>query len=290
MAEEEVAQEGDEPAEGPLLYHNFVCSAEGETDIDYPIGILVVDGKPSVACIAVAEVDGLPLCAVPEEAWNRTKKKRKLPEDAFSRMVAVAVPACAEDRSVPEGEFSLKVWLGLLRTDYVGHVLYGPMLVPDIGFAIDSFGIQKLPYAESLVAVAKDHFTFLSLPEGHQGGEGQVGQRLKVVEDGLLQLQNTLEKLLERQPAAQPSPHTAYREQPARPKPRSQAAPPGLDPVVAKHALQAGVSERALAEVAALANTPAAQGQQRPVREQLEVSRLRRTKSWWLAKVVLKIP
>eukprot|EP00438_Fugacium_kawagutii_P004856 Skav221077 [mRNA] locus=scaffold3118:408562:418463:- [translate_table: standard] len=255
MMEEDLEYEGSEPAEGPLLYHNFVCSAEGVTNLDYAVGILTVEQHPSVSCIAVAEVDGLPLCAIPDEAWHRTKKKRKLPEGVFTKMVAVVVPSVADDRTVPEEELSIRLWLGLLAVDYAGLVLYGPMLIPDIGFPVDSTGVQKLPYGESLVAVAKDHFTFMSVSEQQVDDKDEMHLRMKTVEDGLHKLQSTLEKLLEgngRQPLPKAGPHSSYRKQ-AAPSVVGKA-PPGLDPVVAKHALQAGVSAQALEEVAALAD------------------------------------
>lgn len=63
MAEEDEL-EGDELAEGLPLFNNFVNSAEGEITADYAVGILTLDGLASVACIAVAGVDGRALCAV----------------------------------------------------------------------------------------------------------------------------------------------------------------------------------------------------------------------------------
>lgn len=257
MAEQEVELEGGELAEGLPLYSNFVCSAEGETDLEYAVGILTVEQCESVACIAVADVDGRVLCAIPDPAWHRTKKKRKLPDDAFSRMVSVVVPACAGERDVPEAEFSIKAWLGLLAPGYAPLVLYGPMLIADVGFPINSYGVQKLPYGESLVAVAKDHFTFLSLSE--QAGEEapqELGQRMRVVEEGLLKLQSSLDKLLAPAAPEKPSPHTAFRKRPSGGDQDALRAPPGLDPLVAKHALQAGVSAKALEEVAALGGIP----------------------------------
>ena len=107
-------------------------------------------------------------------------------------------------------------------------------------FRGDSNGVLKLPYAESLVAAARDHFTFLSTSEP-TGGPAVEG-RLSDLENGL------------RRTAERPCPKK--KSQPCR-RPFSDLAlgkdgPPECRPVVAQHALQAGVSAATLAEVGRL--------------------------------------
>ena len=147
---------------------------------------------------------------------------------------------------------TMKVWLGLISPEVADLVDFSVGVAPDIAFPVDSQGIQLLPFAESLVAAARDHFTFLSYSEGGAQGKGDhLEGRLQSLEEGLSKLQATLEAAL-----GSPGPTAAgsKKAKPAAPAKtrKSVETPPGLDPVVAQHALQAGVSQDALAELAQL--------------------------------------
>lgn len=90
-----------------------------------------------------------------------------LPEDALLRAVRVEVRASnALDRTLVDDSFAFKIWLGILKADFVDYVVYGQEGTADVMFPVDSLGLPRLPAAEALAAVAQDHFTFLSAESG----------------------------------------------------------------------------------------------------------------------------
>ena len=249
MLEEEQGEDG----EALTLRDCLIASESGDVELDCHVGVLLLQGKPSASCIGVAEIDGRFLCAFPEQVWHKKPAKRSFPNGTLSKAVAVIVPSCPQDnRELADLDSTMKVWLGLISPEVADLVDFSVGVEPDIAFPVDSQGIQLLPFAESLVAAARDHFTFLSYSEGGaQGKGGHVEGRLQSLEEGLSKLQATLEAALGSQgPAAAGSKKT----KPAAPAKtrKSVETPPGLDPVVAQHALQSGVSQDALAELAQL--------------------------------------
>ena len=256
MAGSEVGSvEEEEPeTEAVPLRSILITSETKEVETDYSVGILVAGSGPSISCIGVAEIDGRFLCAFPESAWHRTKVRRQLSADLL-KPVAVVVPSCApEGKEVPNHEATIKVWLGLIAEEVAALVECGPFLMPDVDFPVDTNGVQLLPFAESLVAAAKDHFTFFSYSEA--APQGGVEGRLRSVEEGLVRLQSTLDAALA-QRGTESVGKGAGRKKPAAPSRERSGVPAGLDPLVAQHALQAGVSLDALKEVAKL-GTPGA--------------------------------
>eukprot|EP00435_Cladocopium_sp_Y103_P054406 s44_g17.t1 len=256
MAASEVGsvEEEDPETEAVPLRSILITSETKEVETDYSVGILVAGSGPSISCIGVAEIDGRFLCAFPESAWHRTKVRRQLSAN-FMKPVAVVVPSCApEGKEVPNHEATIKVWLGLIAEEVAALVECGPFLMPDVDFPVDTNGVQLLPFAESLVAAAKDHFTFFSYSEAapQEGVEG----RLRSVEEGLVRLQSTLDAALAQRSAASAG-KEAGRKRPAASSKERGGVPAGIDPLVAQHALQAGVSLDALKEVAKL-GTPGA--------------------------------
>ena len=121
----------------------------------------------------------------------------------------------------------------------------------EMGFPVDAQGVQRLPYARALVAIARDHFTFLSAesgvpaPPGLGAGDAELNQRMGLLEDGMAALQAGMQEILQAKLGRKP-------KAAARPKDNEKQFPPGVDPAVAAHALQVGVSPDALAEMAQL--------------------------------------
>lgn len=194
----------------------------------------------SVSFISVTEVDGAILCAVPEAAWRNQKKLRSLPADCLRKPVKVWVPGCyGEDRNSPESQPSFKVWLGVLKNDFGQE---GELA--QVTFPSDESGVMKVPYAKALLAVARDHFDFFTAESeapatpggGVAVGDTGMADRLAVLEAGLKSLQEGMQKLL---PANQLTPAPA-------------GLPANVDPIVARQALQAGVSREALVEMATM--------------------------------------
>eukprot|EP00438_Fugacium_kawagutii_P018145 Skav206345 [mRNA] locus=scaffold3448:16189:18383:+ [translate_table: standard] len=257
VGEEEKSSESEEELFEQHLRAHFVLPGE-DINFDYHLGVLLFS-PPTKTCgvIAVAEVDSKVLVAVPDTAWARKKKSRSIPEDALQRATRVSVQSCqSQRRDTPLGEPDLALWLGLLDPQYEVLASYdgGEDSMADKYFPLDSNGVQKLPYAASLVAVARDHFTFLSAESTARGpGEGNLGQsdaaRISVLEATLGDLVKKIDALASSQrPAAAPK-KTARKPAPAASAPTPAGVPPGLDPALVQQALSSGVSPEALQEM-----------------------------------------
>lgn len=239
------------------LRDNFVLLGD-RIDFDYKVGFFQLEADSALCgIIAVTEVDGAVLVAVPEALWDRTKAKRILPPDALRKAVRVMVPACIdEDRTSPEAQPSFKIWLGVLKECFEVSVHYDEEET-DVQYAFpsDELGIPKLPFAKALVAIAKDHFEFATADEplvSPSHGAHGLENRMSAVEAVLKELQVGIARL---QPAARLG--ADAKAAPARPSRKaaelgehSMELPPGLDAGVARQALQSGVSHAALAEMA----------------------------------------
>ena len=253
--EEEERSEGEEP-ETTSLRDNFVCSGDQLVD-DFLVGTCYfLDPAISVSVVAVSLVDDRVLVAFPDGAWNRLTKKRSVPVNALQKAVRVEVQSCSEeDRSQPHGEPDMKIWLGLLAEEFEVLAVFGDDSEPAINFPRNSAGRPMLPYARSLVAVARDHFTFFSAESGG-GGTDPAELRLLTLEKSVQEIMNKLGKLVDgdrlgAQPKKAPAPSVPA---PAKSLAKKKvSAPPGLaqglDPVAVEQALQAGVSPDAVAEM-----------------------------------------
>jgi len=254
MSQEE---EGAEEPEA-LDPHQLVVASGEETELEYNYGILAPPTtESSCAVVVVSEVDDKLLVAIPEGAWHKTRKKRKVDPDLLQRPIAVLVPLCAlSDRSVPDSTPTTKVWLGLLGAQFQ-DMIFSDVGQADFVFPLDDVGMMKLPYAPALLAVAKDHFTFLSAESAApQPGLSQSPQvvyeaRMSALEDGLQEIKQLL---VAQQPAAPRPP--ALRNAKPKVKFSPSALPEGVDPAVAQQALQAGVSPAALQDIAASMGLP----------------------------------
>eukprot|EP00438_Fugacium_kawagutii_P015962 Skav227099 [mRNA] locus=scaffold199:49523:51667:+ [translate_table: standard] len=121
------------------------------------------------------------LVAVPQAAWHRTVARRVLPRGALSRPVNVEVVGDSSDG------FGVRVWVGYLAEDLVPSVLPGVSADPGAVSFLDETGAVLLPFGESLMEFANDHFGFLSAvssPEAlagdpaAQGSVPELGSRL----------------------------------------------------------------------------------------------------------------
>ena len=122
------------------------------------------------------------------------------------------------------------------------------------GFPVGELGVPKYPFAKALVAIAKDHFEFATAEE--QGftpthGARDIEQRMTAMEDMLRQLQSGLAGL---QPSALAvlAPQLNQAEESGwRDRTASQSClHAGLDPGLARKALQSWISHAALGELA----------------------------------------
>eukprot|EP00438_Fugacium_kawagutii_P016871 Skav223761 [mRNA] locus=scaffold521:339:1994:+ [translate_table: standard] len=248
MAEEEEDVPDCPPQSGPR--DNFVVSGE-YLNFEYQVGTFVnSDGVALCSVIAVAECDGAVLCAVPEAAWDRTKSRRALPPDFLRKGVRVMVAASIdEDRTAPEPQPSFRVWVGILKDVYEQQVTYEEEY-PTHGFPVDERGLLKLPYARALISVARDHFEFQTADSGGLGGAVsplQTAARLAALEEELQRLRAAAPR-----PGSDPRLGQAPPAPASRPKAPPAEVPAGLDPALARQALQSGLSPDALGELATL--------------------------------------
>ena len=119
-------------------------------------------------------------------------------------------------------------------------------------FPPDGSGVPKVPFADALIAVARDHFTFLTASEEDQQVEG-VETRMAKIEETMRKIPAQLPQQKGSTPAAPLAPAAKPKATVSRKKPTAPTAPAaGLDPTLMQQALQAGVSKEALGEVLSL--------------------------------------
>lgn len=186
--------------------HNLVVSGD-RVDFDYDVGIFEsTEPAALVAIIAVAEVDSRLLVAFPEGAWHRKKAKRAINPNSITKAVQVSLkPASAANREQPESSAFLKVWLGLLGREFEGQISFSlTEHAATVGFPQGADGSSVLPYAQALVAVAKDHYTFLSAESGGvsappglgQAGDDNLQKRMVDLEAAVSGIQEGIKELL----------------------------------------------------------------------------------------------
>ena len=164
---------------------------------------------------------------------------------------SMLVPGCIdEDRTTPESSPSFKVWLGILRETLETSVLYGEDVGEDLGygFPVDALGIQKLPFAKALVAIAKNHFEFATAAEGGSApGAPEVERRMTALEEMMREMRDGMRQL-----SKQPGTAAASKKAPKLPAPSVAAGglPAGMDPGLARQAMMSGVTPSALGEFA----------------------------------------
>ncbi|CAL1137610.1 unnamed protein product [Cladocopium goreaui] len=251
---QQASENGSSAPEELDLDAALLASGEGE-EFDREFQVLVLKAEEpsqSTECILISRVDGKLLLAVPEAAWHKKKKDRSMPPSALQKVVKATVACCVGgDRNSPEGEPTLKIWLGLLQPAWETQLAVEGD--PTVVFPPDGNGVPKVPFADALIAVARDHFTFLTAGEEDQQ-PGDVETRMGKIEE-------TLQRILAQLPAPKgPAPTAA----PLAPAAKSKAGVPGkkpsaspapaagLDPTMMQQALQAGVSPEALGEVMSL--------------------------------------
>lgn len=251
---------GDSESEVPEVSdpRNQLVTSGDSVDFEYELGIFE-STEPACFCsiIVVAEVDSRLLVAFPEGAWHRKRAKRAINPNSIAKAVQVSLkPASAADREQPESSASLKVWLGILNPEFEGQVSFGNREEVSVTFPETEPGVYVLPYAQALVAVARDHFTFLSAESGiaPPGLDPVPGlqQRVQQLEGAIAGIQEGIKELLNEKKTAPPSALKAKPKTSA----KQQRLPAGVDQAVASQALQAGVSPQALAEMAAVLGLP----------------------------------
>ena len=213
-----------------------------------------------VETVAVCEIDGKLLVAVPFGVWHRSVSKRLLYPQSLTKALVVEVGICPPDRrDVPEEEV-VKLWMGFLSPLTRNSMqVAGDEDAPAYVF-VDGDLIGFMPFADGLVAAAQEHFAFetgvetLDGPHAEPGSVPELGKRMADMEEKFGALDGKLESILQAIDgrSAKPSPEvrpgvlrtgTRYRGAAAVPK------FPALDQSVVAAALAAGVEEDALREM-----------------------------------------
>ena len=228
----------------------LVYSALGQIDPEYHVLAFVFEESEPIPIILVSEVNSQLLVAIPGAAWHRTSRLRKLPPQSLSKVQAVAALAVPEgDRQVSSEGIYIKIWLGLLKPEFEECLdLTAALASP--AFPTETGAEGFLPYAQSLVTLADDKYSFVSAESAVP--QEEVGHRLLTLEENLKQMAESMQQFMSQYQDQGSSSSFVKATSKAAPKP---AAPPdlsGLDPQVLRGALHAGVPRSQLEEFAKL--------------------------------------
>lgn len=264
-------EEFDEPEEvesetvpRPLalqLHDSVVFGSSGSVDFEYRV--LCFKPDPSLGLfpqpiILVASVENKFLVAVPAASWSRTTRDRFLPSQALSKVFSAQVLAASEEhRDQPSDGVCIKVWFGLLRSDFEQCISLDEASLPLPAFPTVQSDVGYLPYAQSLVSVSDEKFAFLSAESGqppnpqHPKHPKELEARVTQMETHLGEILSSLKTLTQAQGTPTvPDPLPAEKTvPPSRPSALKSPKFPGLDQSVVNAALQAGIDHSQLNEL-----------------------------------------
>ena len=259
-------EEGDQT--GVESVRDFcLVSPDGVADPHYRVGVLRFiseddHSENSVQIIFVSVVDNKVLCAVPGFAWHRLVKERVLPSGALIRATSVAVASVPEeDREKVESDCPyIRVWLGFLKPSLEDQVSFQNVEDVPPQFVTDDLGGDRIPDAQALFVVADEKYAFVSAESENQqkaGGDSVVETRLNRLEEMLLSLREELRGTPAKAAGAglAAKPKTVPSAKPSANQAKAAGKSPvagleGLDPHVVRSALQAGVEQDQLAQLA----------------------------------------
>ena len=254
--------DGEPVEQSEILRAALLWSADSEVDPEYPIACFSVSSSEEdlkISCILISEIQNRLLVAVPLAAWNRTLSARVLPARALSKAVSVSLAACDPFyRAEPVLGIQTKAWVGLLNPEFESALELESD--PTEGFHfVGEDGQILLPFAQALVEVADEKFSFATATSGaaepglppqrtqSQGTAARLGHLEKAVEG----IQTGLTTLLTQMQNIQASSSSSPTGQVPPPAPLAAAAKarasrdvgplPGLEPSVVQSALRAGV-------------------------------------------------
>ena len=161
-----------------LLVGSPFIFEEGTVNFDYPVHVFLADPfeeQPAVPLLYITEFDGKILIAIPYSAWNRQVTKRALPASSVTKVTAVEVlSARMSNRSEPLEEPRMKLWVGFLKRSFE------KMVHTDLAeFDCDHFFAEHeedplMPFAQSLIDAAQEHFAFFSAEEHPEPDQDEV--------------------------------------------------------------------------------------------------------------------
>ena len=294
MAEIEPAEVPAAPRPVQLRQCTVLVGERYTPDPEFPVGhyefFETGDGCPDtrrIAIIAVVEIEGRVVVAVPHSVWHRNLSRRQLPVNSLTKPICITVPF--EDRRAEGDEepplVTEKLWLGYLAPSHEEQVVFDSSGEgPDADVCFVAEEPSFLPTAEGLAVAVEKHFafTFVSASGGDTplpSPTPTVDTRLQQLEASLTELTSSLKHLIPAPPIieatskATPVPCPPGLEKPKRAEksnpPPTVAATRGLAPDVLQSARAAGIPEAQLQEMARLA------GRGRPAMEDLPAVRPR---------------
>ena len=172
-------------------------------DPEFPVGHYEFfesgDGCPDtrrIAIIAVVEIEGRIVVAVPHSVWHRNLSRRQLPVNSLAKPICITVPF--EDRRAEGDEepplVTEKVWLRYLAPSHEEQVVFDSSGEgPDADVHFVSEEPSFLPTAEGLAAAVEKHFAFNFVSAS--GGDTPVPSPTPTVDSRLQQLEASLTEL-----------------------------------------------------------------------------------------------
>ena len=147
-------------------------------NLEYPVHVFLVDpfeDQPAVQILYITELDGKILIAIPYSAWSRQVSKRALPAGCIVKATVVEVLCCKmSNRSEPLEDIKMKLWVGFLKRQFEKMVHTDVTEFTCDHLFDDSEDDPMLPFAQSLIDAAQDHFAFFSAEEPQEEGLDEV--------------------------------------------------------------------------------------------------------------------
>lgn len=153
---------------GPLpdfFGEEAVLSGDG-VSIAFNVATLdpAIESQDTFEIVIVAVQGDKVLVAVPAGAWDKRSDRRKLVAGSILKPVKLTLAACTEeDRINPADGKAVNVWVGWLGDFLRGAVAFDSGSNPSVCFVDKDTGDSCFPFAEALVAAAKEKFKVLGL-------------------------------------------------------------------------------------------------------------------------------
>ena len=266
---------------------NFLLE-EGVVNSEYRLGLLAIqvgDEEQSVQVIPIARFNGRNLVAVPFQAWHKKVAKRVLPKEGLLKpnVIEVLVVEPEERDAVLDG-IKMRLWVGFLSDELFDAVDLSLMeFDADYFFEVNGEA-GYLPFAQSLMEVANEHYAFFSAGEEGLRGDGSpvemanggagsddMSSRMERMEIMMTHLHESFSQLMDKPRARKETPRVAFSPSTSF-QPKAVGIPPphplqsgrpgalrkpsassgALDPALVNAATLAGVGEETLEEVARL--------------------------------------
>lgn len=278
----EVGDEGVDPS---------YLLADGQLNTNFEVQLFTSHfstGAVTCQLLMITEFENKTLVAIPQSMWHRTVSNRLMVSGVFSRPTLVEVLASdLYNPMVQEEDVKMKVWVGFLHPDaLIDLEPYAAVSMCNHYFLREN-GKVLIPFPDSLIAAANEHFAFFSAQEEEdmpvaddedeaplaqmlvaseadgtplgelESGSATVEGRMKRMEGVLDTLQTAVTTQMSgRTSATAPTPKKTARLKPAPTMPSSSTALsrvdnvyPHLDPGVVQAAKQAGIDHESLVQM-----------------------------------------